>query len=173
MNFKIEIDVSNAIIALKTIQQTYNPVAMREWATNNAKPYAKQVFNLNFASEGGYIGPRWKRLADSTRKERTRMGFGSSGPILVRTGKLKKAVVEHSPIITTYPDLNIEWGSNITGMNKGNSNENIFAIHQQGGSKMPQRKMIGFNPENARYFTKSLYGWIGAKLRWGGSALRR
>jgi len=51
-----------------------------------------------FQSEGSHSGFPWPRLSMSTRKERARLGYGASGPILVRTGDLKKSLTQRGDI---------------------------------------------------------------------------
>lgn len=86
----------------------------------------------NFPAEGARLDKRWAELAESTKRQRVRLGYGI-GPILQRTGTLmngfqkelsKFAVRVHNPV-------------------------KYFQYHQLGGSNLPQRKMIVF-PEKLK-----------------------
>lgn len=85
-----------------------------------------------FVNGGGATtrGKSWQKLAESTKKQRKKLGYGASRPILERTGKLKN-------------------GFRIT---KSNDDEGVIEnnvsyakYHQTGTKKMPQRRIMGFS----------------------------
>jgi hypothetical protein len=167
MIFDIRIEAEGAIQLFVAIQRAYDPLSLRTWAETKARPYASQAFEQNFQTRGGRLGKYWAGLAESTQKQRTRLGFGARTPTLVRTGNLEKAVVEHRPIIKTYPELEIEWGSNVNGGHGRLSNDALYGIHQMGRGFNPARPMVGFNSIDAKHLTLSLYGWIGRQIQLG------
>jgi len=71
----------------------------------------------------------WKPLALSTRSQREELGFNGARPILVRTGRLKNGFKVKR---ITNDQLVIE------------NNVPYAATHQNGTSKIPQRKIAGF-----------------------------
>lgn len=167
MIFDIRIEAEGAIQLFLAIQKAYEPSSLRTWAETKARPYASQAFEQNFQTRGGRLGEYWPGLAESTQRQRVKLGFGARTPILVRTGNLKKAVVGHNPIISTYPELEIEWGSNVTGSHGRLSNDDLYGIHQVGRGFNPVRPMVGFNAQDAKHLTLSLYGWIGRMIQLG------
>ena len=52
----------------------------------------RSIVNRAFAMEGSG-GEPWQPLADSTRRERARLGYGAAHPILERTGRLVRSLV--------------------------------------------------------------------------------
>lgn len=81
----------------------------------------------------------WKPLAQSTRSQRSRLGFGAARPILVRTGKLMKSF-------------------RVTRLNSKEMIINSsaeYAIYHQGDptktrKRLPQRKLAGFSNKSKR-----------------------
>lgn len=63
------------------------------------QPFIRKAVEERFDREGGPNG-KWKPLAKSTLKQRKRLGFGF-GPILQRTGALKAAAVNGTPVATS------------------------------------------------------------------------
>ena len=63
------------------------------------------IVNRAFAMEGSG-GEPWQPLADSTRRERARLGYGAAHPILERTGRLMRSLVlgDRDSIVETSPD---------------------------------------------------------------------
>ena len=74
----------------------------------------------------------WKKLADSTKADRKKKGFGESRPILVRTGKLKRSFT-----------------TKVTPTSFTSENTCDYAGYHQTGSKdnkhPPQRKILGMS----------------------------
>ena len=58
----------------------------------------EQEVRKQFQTQGAHSGHPWPRLSDSTKKQRARLGYGADGPILVRTGDLKKSLTERGDI---------------------------------------------------------------------------
>lgn len=93
-----------------------------------------QEYVDNFAEEGKRLEPKeWQELAEFTKDERERLGYGREHPILERTGKLRdgfrKQVSKFSVRVFNPVDY--------------------FKYHQTGTPKMPQRRMISF-PERLK-----------------------
>jgi len=87
--------------------------------------------NRQFSEEGKNTetAPRWAKLSRRTLAERAALGF-PPGPILVRTGKLKK-----------------NWAKAFSGDFAAlKSNTKYAAQHQSGraSSRLPQRKLVEF-----------------------------
>lgn len=97
----------------------------------------KQMHQENFTRQGSGAG-QWAGLAQSTIRERRRLGFGGERPILVRRGNLRAGYVNrgspdhHERIWQSPIGLTIESGS---------ADERIALLHERGTSKMPARSV--------------------------------
>ena len=84
-------------------------------------------------------GPGWKPLAESTRANRRRHGYGASHPILVRTGALKSSW-------TTYPNVVLEPDFMIyapgAGDTLGGTPVDLATINEYGTDRIPARPVI-------------------------------
>lgn len=90
---------------------------------------------LQFQAEGAHLTGKWKALAPATIRQRVAQGYGA-GPILQRTGKLKKSFKVKK---LTKEELHY-----------GSSGVIYFPIHQKGGVtfegwKIPKRPMLAVN----------------------------
>lgn len=93
--------------------------------------YLMGVVARNFEAEGR--PKRWAALAPSTVQDRIRKGYGP-GPILERTGKLKRSLTERGATgnILRIGPKSLKYGSSVK----------YFVYHQYGTSTMPARKMM-------------------------------
>lgn len=78
-----------AMLSLKKIGKILDD--QRDDVALAAMQHAAQVFEKNFQTEGRTSGRPWPKLAESTQKERIRLGFSPDHPILVRYGGLQFA----------------------------------------------------------------------------------
>jgi len=119
-------------------------------------------FERNFRSQGR---PEWTSLSKVTRDTRIAKGFGAS-PILHETGNLMDEVTSMRGPVSSSPGGSVkEWGINQLRP----SEQSKFRAHQTGigkpGQKLPQRKMIGFQPEDAKNLTRSLSNWLSTQIQ--------
>lgn len=98
-----------------------------------------------FVSEKDPEGNRWADLAPSTLAEKRRLGYPDD--ILTRTGKMRKSV----DAIATAKTLVIRMRSEYA----------IF--HQEGTSKMPQRKILGMNDKRRERLAKLIRVYLKLK----------
>lgn len=49
----------------------------------------------NYDTEGSLVRPKWKHLSKTTRRLRKKRGYPVSHPILVQSGGLRRAAIEH------------------------------------------------------------------------------
>jgi len=86
----------------------------------------------HFRGEGTSKGS-WASLSLATQLQRSRMGYPPEHPILVRTGALKRSLVQKGGqhILKKHRKY-IEWGTKIP----------YAFYHQRGTKKMPARKML-------------------------------
>lgn len=119
-----------------------------------------ESFEKNFLSEGR---PKWDPLKEVTKRTRRAKGFGD-GPILHETGNLMDEITSLKGAMVGR-GVSREWG-----VNQLRASERAkFKAHQtgarDGGKTIPKRKMIGFQPEDAKELSRSLGRWIFKQLQ--------
>ena len=119
-------------------------------------------FAKNFRSQGR---PKWESLSDITKQTRISKGFGS-GPILHETGNLMDEITSlKGKSSESFKAISREWGVDQLRP----SEQAKFKAHQTGKGrprqKLPQRKMIGFQPEDAKNLTRSLSKWLSTQIQ--------
>ena len=107
----------------------------------NARPFfselEKQILQENdtqFSTEGAYLGEKWEKLSQATVIQRGKLGFGA-GPILQRTGKLKRSTRKKQ---VTNTSLTIS------------NTAPYYKYHQLGTRKMPKRTILTWGKNNTR-----------------------
>lgn len=108
-------------------------------------------FTENFPEEGRRLNEEWAELAESTKLEKARLGYGGM-PILVRTGNLMTGFRKEADKFRVRVDNPVEY----------------FKYHQLGGGNLPQRRMILF-PERLKQevvavFTKFIHDALNSKM---------
>ena len=93
----------------------------------DVKDFQLKEVQKNFNSEGGTIGEKWKPLKPKTIAQRVALGYGA-GPILQRSGKLKKSIKQKS-----LSNNRLEVGSD----------SKYYEFHQLGTKKNPMRQILG------------------------------
>ncbi len=86
----------------------------------------------------------WQKLAESTKRDRAYHGYNAARPILIRTGKLKgsfKSTIGKTTFVTenTAPYAN---------------------AHQNGGERLPQRRIMGFSQKAVQALTLAFENYI-------------
>lgn len=103
-----------------------------------------------FASEGRHASGGWKPLADSTLREKARLGFGSRG-ILERTLDLERSLTvrgDANQILEIEPDA-LTFGSSLR-----------YGDYHQLGRGVPQRRPVELTEDARRRVVKVLQRWI-------------
>lgn len=124
MEVSFKLDASKFIKKLKSIDEGY---ANFDIPLAQVKQYQLKEIDKQFTTQGSNITSAWKPLKASTVSQRIRSGFGA-GPILRRTGKLKASFKQKK---LTKNALQI------------GSDSKYYEYHQIGGSKIPQRQIVG------------------------------
>lgn len=100
-----------------------------------AESYQLKQIDQQFRSEGvNILEKKWKSLKSKTIQQRLRSGF-RAGPILTRTGKLRKSIKRKS---LSKDKLVIH------------STVSYYPPHQTGTKKIPQRQILGFSTKNKK-----------------------
>jgi phage gpG-like protein len=88
VSFEFELDVTGPVSEFKAMAdraEDLTPVMER------AEEKIASAIDGNFASESDARGGGWQALADSTMRDRARLGYGATNPILERDGALRRA----------------------------------------------------------------------------------
>ena len=104
-----------------------------------------------FATEGGHASGGWAPLAESTQREKARLGFGSRG-ILERSLALEHSLTvrgDGNQILDVQPD-GLDFGTSLR----------YGEFHQLGTSRMPQRRPVELTEDAKRRIVKVLQRWI-------------
>lgn len=157
--------------------------SFREPLTRSVKEVMIPSFRLNFESGGR---PSWEPLTDTTAAIRDREGYGSDGPILVRTGKLAKtatqlniwSITENYAIIKSLPAY--VWYGKLHQSGLGGASS-VGAVDKQirdalksgnaikGGAHIPARPFVVMQEEDADDIHNVFDKWIAERaLRSGG-----
>jgi phage gpG-like protein len=133
-------------------------LTVAEWfKSGEVDQIMQDSFAKNFSSQGR---PKWTALSKETIEDRLKKGFGS-GPILSRTGNLQDEISSlKGEISIGARQASIQWG-----IDQLRGDEKVkFGAHQSGkgrsGQDLPQRKMIGFQPEDSKRLISALTKWI-------------
>lgn len=117
-------------------------------------PAIRAAHRQVFATEGSAGRGQWEGLAQWTREERARLGYGPDGPILVRTGALREHVLSAPAEITRIAggvELRIEPDRMVAGVPK-------YAALAKGyaPNNLPGRPMVAIGPAAAAAVTSAI-----------------
>lgn len=126
----------------------YGIRSFREPLTKSVRTVIIPSIRTNFVSEGR---PAWRPLAPATVLDR-----GASGPILDRSGRLKKVATQFN--IWSYT----RDSATITGLD---SRVKYAAYHQSGTRKMPQRAFVVFQDEDEVAIERIFYEFVDRRMR--------
>jgi len=122
--FEISIDGDERLLRKFTAIDVYLTKGLKK-PLKKAGNILLERFDDNFNSEGKELRKPWKGLADSTLRQKARLGFASKG-ILVRTGKLRKGFEKKVSRFSVRVFNDVSY----------------YKFHQLGGKNLPQRIMI-------------------------------
>lgn len=120
-------------------------------ALSAAVPAIRAAFARNFADERERTA--WAALAPRTVAERTRLGFGGTGPILTRTGALRRHVMAAPPRVTRAGrtvELRVRPGRTVARTGAP------YDALAQGTSRMPARPMVVVRQDDANRITSAI-----------------
>ena len=109
----------------------------------------RQEFDQNFTDQSGR--KRWAKLAPSTVRDRARRGYGK-GPILQRTGRLKRHVLTTPAQVTSggrTVTLRIAPSPNVGG-------RPVYVANALGTSRIPSRPMVVLRPAASNRVTSAI-----------------
>lgn len=141
--FQLEVDgakeIAFAVSRFSDAIQDYRP------AWEETADYLGQVTERRFDQHG----PGWAPLspAYAAWKSANYPGRG----ILVRTGRMRASMGD----VQRISPMSLEWGTSVP----------YAVFHQRGTRKMPQRKVIQLEPDDARYIHRVMQRYIAKKAR--------
>lgn len=81
-------------VALARISLATSPSGIALFMTNRARPFLRRRAMERFATEGDDASGKWKPLRPSTIIDRQMKGYGGAHPINVRTGLMKRTILD-------------------------------------------------------------------------------
>jgi phage gpG-like protein len=118
-------------------------------------------FAANFAAESDGNGAPWVPLADWTRRERERGGFGATNPILVRTGEYRASWVDPG---AAGHISRIELFGNGFSVIEGSSHEKAATLEAggttQSGHAVPARPVRFLSDEAEREIERRIFAYL-------------
>lgn len=138
--------------------QMLDTIVYAWFQTGEADRIMQKSFKRNFDSGGR---PKWEALAESTTETRDRLGFSPYEPILVRTGNFMDEITTMEGTVThKLREVVQSWGID----NLRSAEREKFIAHTTGkggaNSRLPIRKTIGFQEEDAKLIKNSLVSFI-------------
>lgn len=144
---KITVNSNNAV---NKTRRLINGLDFRKPLDEGADLKLKEI-QMNFDQQGRLYGG-WEKLKDSTKRQRARLGYGPSRPILVRTGRLLKSFRKQ--------------------VHKGyfviKSTAGYAKYHQQNGRKgkvIPERKLAGDTDRFNMAFKQIIVNFMNRQIR--------
>lgn len=123
MQLNIKVDDKEVKRLLLNIDKT---VKNMKPAMNDIGDKLIKTYEDTFDKQASVEGKTWESLSPATIAQRMRLGFGT-GPILIRTGKLKEGFFKTVKALSVYVSNKVKY----------------YPYHQLGQGKNPQRKMLG------------------------------
>ena len=125
--FTIKVDTSKVVRRIEGIEKRIE--TLMPSIENEVKSILRDAFAKIFAAEGI---PRWRKLSPYTIRDRIAKGFGP-GPILQRTGKLKRSYTGESRYGVWKTNRNSLTYTNLVP---------YAAFHERGTTRIPARHII-------------------------------
>ncbi len=116
---------------LRLVDRIANPGSAQKRSVASA---IRQGHQDNFTTQGSASGTPWRTLAPATVIDRQRKGFGGSGPILVRSGRVRAAWVSEGG--GHYGSFRQSGGYSVW---EEGSDDPIARLHETGTARMPAR----------------------------------
>lgn len=92
-SFDVTINNVDVLSLLRAVDAALSPVGLYAFMQGPVEMYMESRIEDRFMSEGDDVTGKWAPLAAATQAIRSSQGYGASGPINVRTGQLKDAVL--------------------------------------------------------------------------------
>jgi len=154
-NITVKVNSSDVNRLLLKVEKSIGVVSINTWLRSVVDPYMRKSFASNFIKQGSPAGGKWKTLADSTQKDRTKIGIGAKSPILRRKGDKLYEEVTGTKGQTILGGYGMSWGLNLSV---------VYGANQTGtgksGQDLPIRRMIGFSSVDRTFIVKSLTTWV-------------
>ena len=165
------LDITFTVDGVDTVQRKFVTFAA---SLSTLKPAWEEIggdvradFALNMIGEGWLFNKtatgraaEWAPLAESTAKERVRLGYGGDHPILWRTGLLGESLATAGAAgnLTEIGDWEARFGTDIP----------YGRFHQLGTSRMPARPIVGLTRDRKAAVVRRLRDYIFEQIKKAG-----
>ena len=135
---------------LEGMDRAFDPQRIAVWLVAGVDPILRRRTETRFASEGDEISGKWLSLRPFTVSERERHGFPGEHPINVRTGEMKRHLLDSPPRAAVHTLGASMWSPGEPG---AGDTANKVRIAQQGGTTpegrpVPPRPVLGIGLED-------------------------
>lgn len=106
-NIQIQVEVdqrSGAVPDLGKLLTRLSSDNVAQFMKTDVQSWLQHRADLRFALQGDDASGAWLPLQPATQSIRSAMGYGSTGPINVRTGEMKDFILSSSPDVTQTGD---------------------------------------------------------------------
>lgn len=124
-------DARDAEMRLAGMHRAFDSERLAAWLVAGVDPLLRERTEERFASEGDEISGKWESLKPYTVRERESKGFPGEHPINVRTGALKRHLLDTPPRFAIHSLGATLWSPGDDGNAK---TANKVRIAQQGGT---------------------------------------
>jgi hypothetical protein len=134
-------DSTSAARMIEGLNQAFSPYHLGyDFLQDHVHDRLVERARQRFADEGDEVVGAWPALADATVAIRQSKGFGGPHPINVRTGEMKRHILDSRPSIVPLPD-----GAVMTtpGGEPGGDLGKKLQTAQSGDNRTPARPVIG------------------------------
>lgn len=161
----IDLRTKSVELALAQLSLATSPAGIGLFMNNRARPYLQRRAAERFMNEGDDASGNWKPLAPSTVASRLVQGYGGAHPINVRTGYMKRRILDArgqvgiDPVGTTFL-----W----PGIEPSGDYKYRFYQAQHGNARTgaPARKVVAANLTDAAAILTLLGNFlVGPELR--------
>lgn len=150
-----EVDVSDPLGKAEAMRSRVEPGGLRAFLLGVMYPHLQRRIALRFDREGDDASGKWAQLAAATIHMRQAQGFPGAHPINVRTGGMKRHLLDSKSITYGGSVLNVPATS--TGLTRKK-----IAVAQNGRDfgNTPARPVLALNSVDTIIGTEALMQWI-------------
>lgn len=136
-------------------------------------PLLRKSIEERFASEGDAASGPWAPLAEATVARREAAGFPGAHPINVRTGAMKRHLVDDPPKIVPHSLGATMWSPGSPG--DAQMQSKVRTAQMGGvtpeGSSVPARPVLLVGPNDLEAIMVALAGYLGKAVEAGGASV--
>jgi hypothetical protein len=139
-----------------------------EFLAETVDPLLRSSIEERFAAEGDAASGPWAPLADATVAIRESQGFPGAHPINVRTGAMKRHLVDDPPRVSVHSLGATMWSPGTPG---SPDMQKKMTTAQTGGPRTPARPVLLVGPDDLETMMVALAGYLGKHVAAGGATV--